>query len=226
MPNSNTLIESSPHDSLVSVSGPVKAEPGQLIESLQTMMPQDRAANIGLAQMVDDQLWVACREPSEQTGERIHDLSEREYNALLLLAYGGMRYRAIGHELGVSTPTVRNYLHNTYAKLGEVPDGQTAATFLPMDKREIIKTNPSMTEDGSFVPDSFSPKEAETFRLIGQGLSFKQAAIKLQIEPSTARTHAYNMYDKLGITDRAKGAIVLSRLAGALPNLQLYVKFL
>jgi len=44
-------------------------------------------------------------------------LSTRESQVLHVLAQGKV-YKVIGHELGLSTSTVRSHLHNTYEKLG------------------------------------------------------------------------------------------------------------
>ncbi len=48
-----------------------------------------------------------------------------------------------------------------------------------------------------------SPRELETVRMMADGLSVPQIAAKLHLAPSTVRTHVQNMYEKLGVSDRA-----------------------
>jgi two-component system, NarL family, nitrate/nitrite response regulator NarL len=48
-----------------------------------------------------------------------------------------------------------------------------------------------------------SPRELETIRMIAEGLSVPQIAAKLHLAPTTVRTHVQNLYEKLGVSDRA-----------------------
>lgn len=51
-------------------------------------------------------------------------------------------------------------------------------------------------------PD-LSPRELEVARLIGSGMTFKEVARVLDMAPSTASTHLYKAYDKIGISRRS-----------------------
>lgn len=48
-----------------------------------------------------------------------------------------------------------------------------------------------------------TPRELEVLRLIAAGLSAPAIARQLYIEPSTVKSHLKNLYEKLGVTDRA-----------------------
>jgi two-component system nitrate/nitrite response regulator NarL len=48
-----------------------------------------------------------------------------------------------------------------------------------------------------------SRRELETVRMMADGLSVPQIAAKLHVAPTTVRTHAQNLYEKLGVSDRA-----------------------
>ena len=52
------------------------------------------------------------------------------------------------------------------------------------------------------LPD-LSPRELEVARLIASGMTFKEVARELDMAPSTASTHLYKVYDKLGISRRS-----------------------
>jgi LuxR family maltose regulon positive regulatory protein len=51
---------------------------------------------------------------------------------------------------------------------------------------------------------SLSSRETEVLQLIAQGLTNKEIAKKLVIAPSTAKRHTVNIYNKLGISNRAE----------------------
>ncbi|BDD84028.1 DNA-binding response regulator [Tsukamurella pulmonis] len=52
--------------------------------------------------------------------------------------------------------------------------------------------------------DDMTPREAEVFGLIAEGLSNRQIARALQVSESTVKTHINNVYAKLGISSRAQ----------------------
>ncbi len=51
---------------------------------------------------------------------------------------------------------------------------------------------------------SLSPRETEVLQLIAQGLTNKEIANELVIAPSTAKRHTVNIYNKLGVSNRAE----------------------
>jgi DNA-binding NarL/FixJ family response regulator len=54
-------------------------------------------------------------------------------------------------------------------------------------------------------------REAELLTLLGEGLSPRQAADKMELSSQTVRTHTRNVYRKLGVTDRASAVAVAWR---------------
>ncbi|MDO9407240.1 response regulator transcription factor [Patulibacter sp.] len=48
-----------------------------------------------------------------------------------------------------------------------------------------------------------SPREREVLRMIAEGLSGPEIAAELQIGTATVKTHTQNVYDKLGVSERA-----------------------
>lgn len=51
--------------------------------------------------------------------------------------------------------------------------------------------------------ERLTPRELEILRLLADGLSGPQIAEKLIVAPSTVKTHLGNLYEKLGVSDRA-----------------------
>jgi DNA-binding NarL/FixJ family response regulator len=54
-------------------------------------------------------------------------------------------------------------------------------------------------------------REAELLTLLGEGLSPRQAADKMQLSWQTVRTHTRNLYRKLDVSDRASAVAVAWR---------------
>jgi two-component system, NarL family, nitrate/nitrite response regulator NarL len=48
-----------------------------------------------------------------------------------------------------------------------------------------------------------TPRELEVLRLVAEGLTSPQIAERLQIRSSTVKTHVQNLFEKLGVSDRA-----------------------
>jgi len=73
---------------------------------------------------------------------------------------------------------------------------------------------------GSATSAALTPREAEIFDLIGQGLSNKEIARRLDIGVGTTKSHVHNLLSKLSLHRRseailAHGALSLSRQASA-----------
>jgi two-component system nitrate/nitrite response regulator NarL len=56
-----------------------------------------------------------------------------------------------------------------------------------------------------------SPREREVLRMIADGLSGPAIAAQLQIGTATVKTHTQNVYDKLGVSERAAAVAVAMR---------------
>lgn len=59
---------------------------------------------------------------------------------------------------------------------------------------------------------SLSPRETEVLQLIAQGLTNKEIANELVIAPSTAKRHTVNIYNKLGVSNRAEATALAYEL--------------
>ncbi len=57
-----------------------------------------------------------------------------------------------------------------------------------------------------------TPRETEVLRLIAQGLTNKEIAAQLVIAPSTAKRHTVNLYNKLGVANRAEATAQAHKL--------------
>ncbi len=68
---------------------------------------------------------------------------------------------------------------------------------------------------GSSTPkefyDGLTPREVEILQLIANGMANKQIAYRLKISEKTVRNHVSNMYEKLGIYDRAQAVLYAVR---------------
>ncbi len=58
---------------------------------------------------------------------------------------------------------------------------------------------------------SLSAREYEVLRLVAEGLSAPQIAERLVLSSHTVKTHMRNLYEKLGVTDRAEAVAVAMR---------------
>lgn len=65
----------------------------------------------------------------------------------------------------------------------------------------LVRGNPKPRADG------MTPREVEILRLMGQGLTNKRIADRLEISQKTVRNHTSNLYTKLGIHDRSQAVL-------------------
>jgi DNA-binding NarL/FixJ family response regulator len=59
--------------------------------------------------------------------------------------------------------------------------------------------------------DGMTQREVEILRLLGQGLTNKQIALRLKISEKTVRNHISNFYSKLGVGDRSQAVLYAVR---------------
>jgi len=52
-------------------------------------------------------------------------------------------------------------------------------------------------------PEGLTPQELKVLKLVGEGLSNRQIAEKMQVAPSTVRSHLKHLYSKLGLRSRS-----------------------
>lgn len=67
----------------------------------------------------------------------------------------------------------------------------------------------------SLVNGLLTPRELDTVRLVGRGLSNKEIARHLGVSVATVRTHLNNAYAKLGSASRVELALLAAQLGGA-----------
>ncbi len=65
--------------------------------------------------------------------------------------------------------------------------------------------------------DRLTPREREIVTCVAQGLSFKQAAKKIGVAPSTVANHLYRVYRKLGVYSRTELASLVYPGGGNIP---------
>ena len=56
---------------------------------------------------------------------------------------------------------------------------------------------------GEETDNRLTPREQEVLKLISEGRSAPEIATRLYIEPSTVKSHLQNIYEKLGVSERA-----------------------
>jgi DNA-binding CsgD family transcriptional regulator len=61
------------------------------------------------------------------------------------------------------------------------------------------------------VNELLTPRELDTVRLVGRGLSNKEIARHLGVSVTTVRTHLNKVYDKLGSPSRVKLALLAAQ---------------
>jgi DNA-binding NarL/FixJ family response regulator len=59
--------------------------------------------------------------------------------------------------------------------------------------------------------DGLTAREVEILKMLATGMANKQIAYKLKISEKTVRNHVSNMYEKLGIYDRAQAVLYAVR---------------
>jgi len=64
------------------------------------------------------------------------------------------------------------------------------------------------------APAKLTPQENRVLRLVGEGLSNRQIAERMNVAPSTVRSHLKHLYAKLGIRSRSEAISYALRSAG------------
>jgi two-component system NarL family response regulator len=84
---------------------------------------------------------------------------------------------------------------------------------------ELVKAIRTVAKGGKFIPadvaailsehigsEELTPAEANILRMIVGGMSNKEIGFALDISENTVKTHARNIFDKLGVSDRTSAA--------------------
>jgi putative nucleotidyltransferase with HDIG domain len=81
---------------------------------------------------------------------------------------------------------------------------------LTQDRLESLLASTAASDRRSNAPSPLTPSERRILAELGRGHVYKEIAHTLALSPSTVRTHIYNTYQKLGVSDRAQ-AVLLAR---------------
>jgi DNA-binding NarL/FixJ family response regulator len=90
---------------------------------------------------------------------------------------------------------------------GKVDAAQKPAARRPLSPMTSIPPAPAVNE-------LLTPRELDTVRLVGQGLSNKEIALYLGVSVATVRTHLNKAYDKLGSDSRVELALLAAPPGG------------
>src|SRR3954463_3710591 len=158
--------------------------------------------------------------------EDLEDVLERERPSVVLLNFGSLPNAAWVYQLHQSHPETRIVVlanRPTPAEANQLLSfGATAAISKETQGRDIInaihlasrgmRVLPRQTAAASTEPlekfdylseaDILTAREAEVLQLLQEGLTNAQIAHHLSIGIETVRTHARNIYRKLGISTR------------------------
>lgn len=78
-------------------------------------------------------------------------------------------------------------------------------------RRVVVVEAPPVDEDGPFEPDAerlaelaITRREHQVLELIAEGLSNRQIGERIFVTENTVKTHAYRLFDKLGVNSRVQ----------------------
>lgn len=124
------------------------------------------------------------------------------------------------------------YRHFVHAYPGEIYGGLVAVLFTALGiyaglrwhkAREVVVVQEVRVPVEEFELDEtnlrelgITPRELEILGLIGEGLSNRQIAERACVTESTVKSHAYRLFDKLGVRRRVQ-AVQRGRELGLIP---------
>ncbi|HVG06856.1 MAG TPA: response regulator transcription factor [Thermoanaerobaculia bacterium] len=121
-------------------------------------------------------------------------------------AWGYLTKISAAEEIGTA---VREILKGLFYVSPVVTRGMVDAAKKPAVRRPVAPPPPSL------VNELLTPRELDTVRLVGQGLSNKEIALHLGVSVTTVRTHLNKAYDKLGSESRVELALLAAPPGGA-----------
>lgn len=100
-----------------------------------------------------------------------------------------------------------------HAYLDRLKAAMTTGPSSPHPEQRIIAPGSGWTDATLAGPDpGFTTREREILFLVARGLPVKRIAQTLRIAPETAKWHLRNIYEKLGVHDRAAAQLAIRRL--------------
>ena len=177
--------------------------------------------NVGLTQLLarDENLQVV---QADVAPERIADAIEEHSPAVVLLNFGSLKTPAQVFELHQAFPHTRIVVlanRPTAAECNQMLSfGATACISKETEARDVIHSVHLASRGMHVLPrsaaaggsdglnlegsDLLTPREADVLELLQDGATNAQVAHHLSIGIETVRTHARNIYRKLGISSR------------------------
>jgi DNA-binding NarL/FixJ family response regulator len=164
--------------------------------------------------------------------DRLANVLEEQEPAVVLLNFGSLPSAATVNELHEAHPDTRFVVLANRPTAPECNQmlsfGATACVSKETEGRDIInaihlasrgmhvlpRSAAVETSDGRVYidsPDLLTPREADVLELLQEGMTNAQIAYELSIGVETVRTHARNIYRKLGVSSR-RDLARLSRL--------------
>jgi DNA-binding NarL/FixJ family response regulator len=179
---------------------------------------------IGLAQLINEDTNLHLLEDGVEL-EELEEVLEKRSPAVVLLNFGSLPNAAWVYQLHQSNPDTRIVVlanRPTAAESNQLLSfGATACISKETQGRDIInaihlasrgmRVLPRSTSAPSDPADRFdylpeadilTAREAEVLQLLQEGLTNAQIAHELSVGVETVRTHARNIYRKLGIKTR------------------------
>src|SRR4051812_11335637 len=179
---------------------------------------------IGLRQLISEDTNLQLVEDAVEL-EQLEDVLSKRRPDVVLLNFGSLPNAAWGYQLHQSSPETRIVVLATRPPAAEsnqlLSFGATACISKETQGRDIInaihlasrgmRVLPRSTSAPSdpaerfdYLPeaDILTAREAEVLQLLQEGLTNAQIASQLTIGLETVRTHARNIYRKLGISTR------------------------
>ena len=80
-------------------------------------------------------------------------------------------------------------------------------TYLPPE----LLHGRSHAETGAHALDSLTPREVQIMALLGEGLSNKEIARRLDAKEATVKVQIHRLMRKLGVANRTQAAVLASR---------------
>ena len=110
----------------------------------------------------------------------------------------------------LASPDDSSRLDVTYYALADALPGLHLIAFAPADWPEGELVNDGQLDSGAF--QSLTPRELEVLGLAADGRNAPKIAEELIVSVATVRTHFGNIYEKLGVGDRASAVAKAMRL--------------
>jgi DNA-binding CsgD family transcriptional regulator len=106
-------------------------------------------------------------------------------------------------DLAIATPRAAHL--RASAASAQDPSGQLLGHALLFCEAPAAAAPPERAErPAGSAPEGLTPQEQKVLQLVGEGLSNRQIAEKMQVAPSTVRSHLKHLYSKLGLRSRSE----------------------